>query len=104
MANKKPEVEKLTGHLQHLQVEDDFEKGPYLLCKLLIEKDNASPDIHFFVLPITAENCAVATLQCSLLREALVHNVEVRIRYDLTPTEFGKAHRIVAVRLQLPDE
>ena len=103
MANLATTVSDLTGYLQHLQVEDDPANGPYLLCRLMVEKENPPPEYHHFFLRLAQDNRLVAEAQFDLLRNAIVHQMRVRIRYDPTPSNFGTASRIVAVRLQLPE-
>lgn len=102
MTNPATTISNLTGYLQHLQVEDDVDKGPYLLCRLMPQEEGSQPEARFFFLRLTQDNQLVAERQIDLLRDALVHQVMVRIRYDSMPSDFGQASRIVAVRLQLP--
>lgn len=86
----------LLGHVQHLQLEDD-PGGPVILCKIKAENSEA---LENFFLRLT-NNQSIFEAQLNLLRDAIIHDVRVRIMYDPNNKLGKNASCIVAVRLQL---
>jgi len=91
----------LVGHVQHLQVEDDRD-GLVMVCRIKVESSvvpkNEAPENFFLRL---TGNQPTFDAHLNLLRDAITHDIRVRIMYDPNNKLGKNASCIVAVRMQL---